>query len=549
MNTRHINSTSKGKVWLIGAGPGDPGLLTLKGREILDAAETVVYDRLVSEEILQSIPPRVHLINAGKAPKNHPLPQEEINRVLIREAKKGKRVVRLKGGDPFLFGRGWEELLALNEAGIPVEAVPGISSALAVPFAAEIPVTHRGVSSALHVISWHGKGTGEAPSAEALKAFAASGSADTLVILMGGGALKDISRRLIEAGFFSNTPAAVIVDGTTPRQKTVRTTLQDLGAVTISSDLGANAKSPVLTVIGAVCALNVPAPLVPADFVSKDSAPREPVLVSSESTFAVQNKSSAALLCGTRIVVTRPQPKNTETCNEIRALGGEAISFPCIKLRTLPPNTWNASWRETVNASRWLAFTSAQGVESFFNGFLEAGGDFRAFAGHSFAALGPSVAKALAKKGFVPDCVPKIFSGEDLGKALAKNILKDEKVLVIQAVRSEGSFEKILKKENIFFNTLPVYETIPAAGNAIAKRIISEGRFDMVLFASPSAVSSFAEAFCVSTAAAISAAHVPVTALCIGQSTAARARSFGMNAYIAQEASMAALYQLAHEHA
>jgi uroporphyrinogen III methyltransferase/synthase len=240
-----------GKVWLVGAGPGDPELLTLKGRAILDQAETVVYDRLVSAEILRTIPAGAVLINAGKAPRNHPLPQEEINRILIEEARKGKRVVRLKGGDPFLFGRGWEELLALEKAGIPAEAVPGISSALAVPAAAGIPVTHRGVSSALHIISWHGRSTGAdsgpAPEPEVLRALASARG--TLVILMGGSAREAISRRLIQEGFSPDTPAALIAGGTTPRQHMVRTVLKDLGKAVLPES-----PEPMLIVIGAVCA-------------------------------------------------------------------------------------------------------------------------------------------------------------------------------------------------------------------------------------------------------------------------------------------------------
>ena len=144
-----------GKVFLIGAGPGDPGLLTLRGKAILESADTVVYDRLVPEELLLDLASHIRLIDAGKMPGNHSIPQEEINRILIYEARQGRRVVRLKGGDPFLFGRGGEELFALSAAGIPFEAVPGISSAIAVPAAAGIPVTHRGISSSLHILTWH----------------------------------------------------------------------------------------------------------------------------------------------------------------------------------------------------------------------------------------------------------------------------------------------------------------------------------------------------------------------------------------------------------
>ncbi|MDR3284039.1 MAG: uroporphyrinogen-III C-methyltransferase [Treponema sp.] len=503
-----------GKVSLVGAGPGDAGLLTLTGREILDAADTVVYDRLVSEEILLTIPPHAHLINAGKAPNNHPLPQGEINRILIEEAQKSNRVVRLKGGDPFLFGRGWEELCALAEAGIPVEAVPGISSVLAVPAGAGIPVTHRGASGALHVISWHSAAQETGPSPEALRGLAAAGG--TLVILMGGGALEAISRRLMEAGFLPETPAAVIIEGTTPRQRVIRTLLQELGNVIIPSvDSPAPSKSPVLTIVGAVCAL-------------------------STATADAQGKGA---LQGKRIVVTRPEPKNAETCNEIRALGGVPIPFPCITLRPLPPEAWSPGWREAMTACTWLVFSSAQGADSFFTGFLAEGGDFRSFAGHKFAGTGPSVAEALTRRGFIPDCIPSVFCGEQLGRALAEQVTTGEELLLIQAKHREGGLQKILTEKNIPFRELAVYETLPAEGSPIARRIIEENHFDTVLFASPSAVSAFARAF--SLPGTRNSAPGPITALCIGESTAKRARAFGMTAHSAREASMTALYRLA----
>jgi uroporphyrinogen III methyltransferase/synthase len=335
---------------------------------------------------------------------------------------------------------------------------------------------------------------------------------------MGGGALEEISRRLIEAGFLPKTPAAVIIEGTTPRQRVIRTVLQDLGKDVIpSADSQAPSKSPVLTVVGAVCALSA----------------------------AVETQGTPPLH-GKRIVVTRPEPKNAETCDEIRALGGVPIPFPCITLRTLPPEEWNPAWREAIVACTWLVFTSAQGVDSFFTGFLAAGGDFRSLARHKFAVIGPSVAKALTRRGFISDCMPEVFCGVQLGNALVEQAAEGE-LLLIHAKHSEDSLPKILTEKNIPYRELAVYETLPTEGGPIARRIIDESRFDMALFASPSAVSAFARAFSLPSTPAIDPAHVPITALCIGESTAECARTFGMTVHTAREASMTALYRLAEE--
>jgi uroporphyrinogen III methyltransferase/synthase len=474
----------------------------------------VVYDRLVSEEILLTIPSKARLIRAGKAPKNHPLPQEEINRILIDEAGKGRRVVRLKGGDPFLFGRGGEELLALAEAGIPAEAVPGISSALAVPAGAGIPVSHRGLSSALHVISWHGRDEAP-PKPETLRGLALAGG--TLVILMGGAAREEISRRLIQAGFPPDTPAAVIAGGTTPGQRVFRTVLADLEKTEPEKSGGplSPGGAPVLTVIGRVCSLGHK---IPVNRLSPGQA--------------VEPSTS---LGGARIVVTRPEPKNAETCDKIRALGGVPIPFPCIKIR--PLSGWISSRRESLGSSQWLVFTSASGVNCFFGGFLDSGGDLRFFAGRKFAVIGPATAEALTRRGFIPDCTPPVFNGTQLALALAERISPGEEALLIRSGAGEKGLDRVLKEKAVPFRELAVYEALSARGSPIALGIVKEGRFDFAFFASPSAVSAFA-AVCPGSG---------VKALCIGASTAARAGDFGMEAHTAAEASAEGLCRLAAE--
>jgi uroporphyrinogen III methyltransferase/synthase len=516
-----------GKVWLVGAGPGDPGLLTLGGKAALDAADTVIYDRLVPEEILLGLAPGVRLINAGKFPSRHPVPQEEINRFMGEEARKGKRVVRLKGGDPFLFGRGGEEVLFLAAEGIPFEVVPGVSSALAVPAAAGIPVTHRGISGGLHIIAWHGK---EEPSPETLGAIRRAGG--TLVILMGAAAQRrDMTERLTEAGFDPGTPAALIERGTWEDQRVVITSLGKLAAAAEppepprdeadQSEAGLpeprdkNAPAlfpslpPTLIVIGPVCSLG-----------------KTPVQLESQS------------LQGLRIVVTRPEPQNGELCRRVRALGGKAIPFPCIK--TVPSE--RISDRTCLEAAnyRWLIYSSAAGAEIFFDRYLKAGGDFRSLGACRFAALGPASAEALAGRGFRPDFVPPIYSGRSLGEGLAEKIAPRERVLVICPEKSAPGLLEALAERGVPFDKLAVYRTISCQGGTAARKTIEEGRFDYIFFASPSAVTAFAEAFPTVTL------RGPLC-LCIGESTARRAGELGMRACTAPEASAEGLCRLAGE--
>jgi uroporphyrinogen III methyltransferase/synthase len=227
-------------------------------------------------------------------------------------------------------------------------------------------------------------------------------------------------------------------------------------------------------------------------------------------------------------VVTRPEPKNTEACAEIRARGGTPLPFPCVKIRPLPPEEWAPGWLETIADSRWLVFTSAHGVTSFITGFLASGGDLRLFGKHKFAVIGPATAKALTLRGFVPDCMPLLFTGERLGEVLTEQIARGEKVLLVRALRNAEGLSEVLNKKAVPFRELAVYETIPVEGSPIVRRIISEGRFDSVLFASPSAVSAFAAAFSLPNSPAIVPEKLPIKALCIGESAAARARNFGM---------------------
>lgn len=530
-----------GKVFLVGAGPGDPALLTLRGRAVLETADTVVYDRLVPEELILDLPSRVLLIDAGKTPGNHRLPQEEINRILINEARQGRRVVRLKGGDPFLFGRGGEELLALTAAGIPFELVPGISAAIAVPAAAGIPVTHRGISSSLHILTWRSQ-EGASPTPGALKGIAQTGG--TLVILMGGSALREIGASLIRAGFAPDTPAAVIEDGASPRQRVRRLCLQELAApgtgpvaaAALSPAVAQAALSPlqmlspaaaikpgapVLVVVGAVCAL--------ADTLGTGfTAAIAPAAASEALSPAATIPPS---LAGLRIVVTRPEPQNAELCGKIRACGGRPIPFPCIKR---VPLGGTEAYRK-AGQSHWLIFTSATGVEIFFEGYLRGGGDLRIFGNCRFAAVGPATAETLARRGFIADYVPDVHNGRSLGQGLAERIKPGEEALLLRSREAHPELPQVLAERGISFKELAVYETVNTGGNSYARKIIETGDFDAVHFSSAGAVLGFKAAF-------PGLDMTGIRAICFGESAAARARELGMEVLITEDAGIEGVY-------
>ena len=289
-----------GQVILVGAGPGDPGLLTVKGKKALEQAEVVVYDRLVGREILDLIPPGAERIDVGKEASRHTMPQEEINQLLLDKALQGKRVVRLKGGDPFLFGRGGEELELLARHGVPFQEVPGIPSAIAVPAYGGIPVTHRDCASSLHIVTGHQR-AGK-PLDIPFQALVRAGG--TLVFLMGGGALEAICQGLLAAGLAPDTPAALVERGTTPRQRVILATAETLPQRARAEQ----AQSPGVIVVGQVCAYAG----------EMDWFGRLP-------------------LKGKQVIVTRPRERAGTLAQKLRELGAEVTEFPCIETVPLTP--------------------------------------------------------------------------------------------------------------------------------------------------------------------------------------------------------------------
>ncbi|MDR2136685.1 MAG: uroporphyrinogen-III C-methyltransferase, partial [Synergistaceae bacterium] len=361
----------RGKVWLVGGGPGDPELLTVKGRRILEEADVVVYDRLIGSGILRCAPLGAELIDVGKNGGCHPVPQEEIEKILIEKALENKRVVRLKGGDPFLFGRGGEEMSTLMSRGIPCEPVPGVTSAIAVPAWAGIPVTHRDYASSIHIVTAHRR-DGAPIDYDALAPLKG-----TLVFLMGASALRDICEGLIAAGMDKNTPAAAIQRGTTARQKQVIGVLADLPERAAQSK---GIHAPAVMVVGQVVAL-------------------------SETL----NWRAALPLAGRRVLVPRPEShlpqkggsggRSGRLAALLRARGAEVVEVSPSRMENidlpLPP----------LGGYLWLVFTSGTGVECFFQRLRADQRDIREIGTAKIAAIGSMTRNAIEERGLRVDLV------------------------------------------------------------------------------------------------------------------------------------------------
>ena len=344
-----------GKVWLVGAGPGDVGLFTLKGMEVLQNAEVVVYDSLVGQGVLSKVPKEARRINVGKRASNHTMPQEQINRVLAEEAKKGLRVVRLKGGDPFLFGRGGEELELLHKEGIPYEVVPGVTSSIAVPAYNGIPVTHRDFCSSLHIITGHKK-QGEPYDIDFEALVRTKG---TLVFLMGVSALSDICTSLLAAGIDPQMPAAILHKGTTAGQKRIVATVGTLPEEVKRQGI----LTPAIIVVGKVCAL--------------------------AEEFAWYEKLP---LAGWKVLVTRPKETISTMAQKLRVMGAEVLELPAIRTEPLQDQRLLKKAMEELDTFDWIGFTSPIGVRVFFREMKQAGKDIRALGKVKIAAIGKGTA-------------------------------------------------------------------------------------------------------------------------------------------------------------
>lgn len=495
-----------GKVWLVGAGPGDAGLFTLKGKEVLKDADIVVYDALVGQGILAMIPEKAETVFAGKRSGNHYMKQSDTNRLLLEEAQKGKKVVRLKGGDPFLFGRGGEELELLAEHQIPFEIVPGITSAFAVPAYNGIPVTHRDFCSSVHIITGHKR----QDQSYDIDFKALADTKGTLVFLMGIAALPDICKGLLEAGMDPATPAAVLEKGTTSKQRRIAATLGSLEKVCGETRV----QTPAIIVVGQVCALA-------EDFSWFEKRP----------------------LAGVKVAVTRPKELVSTLSDLLRKEGAEVLEMPAIAVRPVRDMAplQNAIRDLQEGNYQWLVFTSPSGVRIFMEELIK-DSDIRALAGVKIAAIGKGSEKALKGYGLKADFIPSVYDGETLGRELAKFLCGKERVMIPRAaIGNRELVEELEKAEGVRVDDIATYDTVYETSRVLDEKAAMEsGDVDFAVFTSASTVKGFA-------ASLAGMDFTKVKAVCIGKQTRAAAEAYGMQTWTATEATLPALVECVKE--
>jgi uroporphyrinogen III methyltransferase / synthase len=445
-----------GIVYLVGAGPGDPGLMTARSLELIVAAEVIVHDRLIPRDALAAARRDAEILYVGKEPGAASVAQDEIEQLLIDRARAGKIVVRLKGGDPFVFGRGGEEAEALAAAGIPFEVVPGITAGVAAPAYAGVPVTHRDDASAVAFITGHEDPAKEDGSIdyEALARFPG-----TLVFYMGVKALPRIAERLVAAGRDAGEPAVVIARGTLPDQRTVLSTLEGIAAA--ASEAGI--EPPAVTVVG-------------------------PAAARRERIAWIEGRP----LHGKRVVVTRARAQASELSRRLDALGAEPVELPAIRIEPRIDTEEVRRAIEGLHAYALVCLTSPNGVRLLFEAMAERGRDARALANATVAAIGPGTAAALAEHGVLADILPERFVAEALVDALAAVEIEGRPVLIARAAEARGVLPEALRKRGAQVDVVPLYETVTEAPDPAALERAAEA--DYVTFTSSSTVRNFVEA-------------------------------------------------------
>ncbi|MGI6120143.1 MAG: uroporphyrinogen-III C-methyltransferase [Desulfosporosinus sp.] len=447
---------TKGYVYLVGAGPGDPKLITVKGSECIAKADVLVYDRLVSQRLLALTRPECELIYVGKSPDHHTLGQEEINQLLVAKAMEGKVVTRLKGGDPFVFGRGGEEAEALFEASISFEVIPGVTSAIAVPAYAGIPVTHRDLTSSFAVITGH-----EDPTKNESTIYwnHLAQSHGTLVFLMGMQNLPLIVQKLLENGKQPTTPVAIIQWGTRPEQHTLVGQLD-----TISIEVQEKGfTNPAVIIVGEVVSMR-------------------------EKLQWFEKKP----LFGRRIVVTRARHQASELSQAIEALGGEALEFPTIEIAPPSKKSYLINAINNLQSFHWLIFTSVNGVEVFFAELKKLERDIRDLTGMEIVAIGPATQAALEKRGLRIAYVPNEYRAEKIVEGLTNRVKVGQKVLLARAEEARDILPRSLKAYGLEVWDVPVYKTVIGGANRAALlSMLSKKEIHAVTFTSSSTVKNF----------------------------------------------------------
>jgi uroporphyrinogen III methyltransferase/synthase len=457
-------------VYLVGAGPGDPGLLTVRGAALLARADVVVHDRLVDAVLVRLARPDAEVVDVGKWP-GHPASQERINALLVERGRAGQLVVRLKGGDPFVFGRGGEEAQALLEAGVPFEVVPGVSAAVAAPAYAGVPVTHRGLSGAVTVVSGYRAGEAEGVDWSAL-----ARAGGTVVVLMGAGRRAEIAARLLSGGRDPDTPVLAVRWGTQPAQRSTRTTLARLPDLAL--------ESPVTLVIGPVAAL---------DLAWFEHRP----------------------LYGRTVVVTRAESQAESLVTALADAGAEAVELPVIEVTD--PADRGAALAEAaarIGGYEWVVVTSVNTVDRLFRLLRDA----RAFGRARVAAIGAATAAALSERGVTADLVPSRYVAEALVEVFPAAPVDGGQVLLPRAAEARDVLPRGLSAKGWRVEVVEAYRVQPASPGRDA--LASARRADVVTFTSPSVVRAFVDL--------VGLDAVPPTVACIGPVTAAEARKRGL---------------------
>jgi len=487
-------ANNKGTVYLIGAGPGDPGLLTVKGLECIKQADVIVYDRLAGSRLLNQRRRDAECIYVGKQPDRHTLTQGEINQLLVEKAQQGFSVARLKGGDPFVFGRGGEEAEVLASHSIPFEIIPGVTSAIAVPAYAGIPVTHRDFTSSLAIITGNEDPTKETSSIQWSKIATGVG---TLIFLMGMGNLPGIAQRLIEHGRDSQTPVALIRWGTRPEQKTLVGRLDNIAQLAKEQ----NFKNPAIIIVGEVVQLR-------------------------DKLNWFENKP----LFGKRILVTRSREQASGLSRAIEQLGGEPVEFPTIAITAPEDNMPLEQALPNLSAYQWLIFTSVNGVTYFFDTLRRLNGDIRDLTGIKICAIGPQTGHALQKMALQVTYIPTEFRAEAIVEGLRDKLAAGDRVLLPRADIARKILPEALTTLGAQVDEVTAYRTVLGTGNAeLIRDMLAQGSIDLITFTSSSTVRNFVTLL---EAAAPGQLVGAAKVASIGPITSATARELGLPVHI-----------------
>ena len=488
--------SNKGKVYLVGAGPGDPGLITVKGKECIENADVIIYDYLAAPSLLGHAPGKAEMIYVGKKGGDHTLSQDGINALLVEKASGGAVVTRLKGGDPFIFGRGGEEAEELVKAGIPFEVVPGVTSAIAASAYAGIPLTHRKFTATLSLVTGH-----EDPEKEESNIdWPAISKSGTLVFFMGVKNLPLIVRRLVECGRSEDTPVALIRWGTTPQQKTVTGTLKTI----VDNVTAARLKSPSIIVVGEVVSLR-------------------------ETMQWFENRP----LFGKRMVITRARSQASDLVKMLSDLGANCMEAPSIRVCDADDYGPMDQAITALSSYDWIVFTSVNGVTYFFDRLFSMGLDVRRLSTVKTACIGPATAKRLREFGLLSDIIPESYVAEAVVEAFKDQDMKGRRVLIPRAKEARAVLPVELRNMGAVVDEVTAYQTLEVRDHADELiESLRSGSIDLVTFTSSSTVKNFAA---VLPESEIKDLMNGVTVACIGPITAETAEKLGFKVDISAD--------------